>query len=151
MRQEATTSTTRGIPQRVSLLGAEEASRERNMDEVLKRLTSKMNSSSLTEELKRSLLPPCCTPVHQLKRRAEATDGIRDGSAFLLKEALTEKSFAEKERRLSEMIVQLQMVREQLLAQQSKENVIQQKPCLPILSRRRCQDQPITDAWTGMV
>ncbi|KAG8236762.1 hypothetical protein J437_LFUL015827 [Ladona fulva] len=73
-------------------------------------------------------------------------DSVSDVSASLLQEALPGESFAEKERRLSEMIVQLQMVREQLLVQQSKENVFQRKPCLPILSRRLCQDQHITDA-----
>ncbi|KAG8223541.1 hypothetical protein J437_LFUL004415 [Ladona fulva] len=53
-----------------------------------------------------------------------ATDGVRDGSASSLQEALAGESFAEKERRLSEMILQLQMVREQLLAQQEQQSKV---------------------------
>ena len=48
---------------------------------------------------------------------AVVTSAVMDGAA-VLHQALAGETFLEKERRLSEMIRQLQMVREQLLSQQ---------------------------------
>lgn len=45
-----------------------------------------------------------------------------------LQKALSGENFMEKERRLSEMILQLQMVREQLLSQQQHQQHQQQQP-----------------------
>ncbi|XP_071453156.1 transcription factor Sox-6-like [Hetaerina americana] len=148
---------------------------KRTMDDVLKRLTSKMNSSSLAEELKRS--SPSPRPAHKASgisrgstyppslqhstpppEESAAKGGVSgpaaiggssgggpaegEGSsaaaegpatsagtteggaapASSLQEALQGDSFTEKERRLSEMILQLQLVREQLLAQQEQQS-----------------------------
>ncbi|CAG9782569.1 unnamed protein product [Diatraea saccharalis] len=82
---------------------------KRSMDDVLKRLTSKMNNSTIKEEKRPT---PSTTPVNKqnMDRR-----GMLDAAAL---QALAGESVLEKERQLSEMILQLQMVREQLLAQQ---------------------------------
>ncbi|XP_068623084.1 transcription factor egl-13 isoform X2 [Battus philenor] len=81
---------------------------KRSMDDVLKRLTSKMNNSTIKEEKRPT---PSTTPVKQNNERR----GVLDAAAL---QALAGESVLEKERQLSEMILQLQMVREQLLAQQ---------------------------------
>ncbi|KAL4713427.1 hypothetical protein ACJJTC_010412 [Scirpophaga incertulas] len=81
---------------------------KRSMDDVLKRLTSKMNNSTIKEEKRPT---PSTTPVKQSNDRR----GVLDAAAL---QALAGESVLEKERQLSEMILQLQMVREQLLAQQ---------------------------------
>ncbi|XP_017779251.1 PREDICTED: transcription factor Sox-13 [Nicrophorus vespilloides] len=81
---------------------------KRSMDDVLKRLTSKMNSSTIKEEKRPT---PATTPNNS------------DEGAAALQEALSGDTFMEKERRLSEMILQLQMVREQLLSQQPSQLV----------------------------
>ncbi|XP_063622906.1 transcription factor egl-13 [Cydia splendana] len=81
---------------------------KRSMDDVLKRLTSKMNNSTIKEEKRPT---PSTTPVKQNNDRR----GVLDAAAI---QALAGESVLEKERQLSEMILQLQMVREQLLAQQ---------------------------------
>ncbi|XP_034836441.1 transcription factor egl-13 [Maniola hyperantus] len=84
------------------------APHKRSMDDVLKRLTSKMNNSTIKEEKRPT---PSTTPVKQNNERR----GVLDAAAL---QALAGESVLEKERQLSEMILQLQMVREQLLAQQ---------------------------------
>ncbi|XP_063831736.1 transcription factor Sox-5-like [Ostrinia nubilalis] len=84
------------------------APHKRSMDDVLKRLTSKMNNSTIKEEKRPT---PSTTPVKQNNDRR----GVLDAAAL---QALAGESVLEKERQLSEMILQLQMVREQLLAQQ---------------------------------
>lgn len=84
------------------------APHKRSMDDVLKRLTSKMNNSTIKEEKRPT---PSTTPVKQNNDRR----GVLDAAAL---QALAGESVLEKERQLSEMIMQLQMVREQLLAQQ---------------------------------
>ncbi|XP_065158516.1 transcription factor Sox-5-like isoform X2 [Atheta coriaria] len=76
---------------------------KRTMDDVLKRLTSKMNNSTIKEEKRPT---PSTTPNNS------------DEGAAALHQALSGDNIAEKERRLSEMILSLQMVREQLLSQQ---------------------------------
>ncbi|CAG4976103.1 unnamed protein product [Colias eurytheme] len=81
---------------------------KRSMDDVLKRLTSKMNNSTIKEEKRPT---PSTTPVKQNNDRR----GVLDAAAL---QAIAGESVLEKERQLSEMILQLQMVREQLLAQQ---------------------------------
>ncbi|XP_021208873.1 transcription factor Sox-5 [Bombyx mandarina] len=81
---------------------------KRSMDDVLKRLTSKMNNSTIKEEKRPT---PSTTPVKQNNERR----GVLDAAAI---QALAGESVLEKERQVSELILQLQMVREQLLAQQ---------------------------------
>ncbi|XP_053616191.1 transcription factor Sox-5 [Plodia interpunctella] len=83
---------------------------KRSMDDVLKRLTSKMNNSTIKEEKRPT---PSTTPVKQNNERR----GVLDAAAL---QALAGESVLEKERQLSEMILQLQMVREQLLSQQEQ-------------------------------
>ncbi|XP_073990619.1 transcription factor Sox102F isoform X2 [Rhodnius prolixus] len=80
-----------------------QAGPKRSMDDVLKRLTSKMNNSTIKEE--------------QQPAGVTSGDRLENGSLINL-QALTGESLLEKERRLSEMILQLQMVRDQLLNQQ---------------------------------
>ncbi|KAF5274296.1 hypothetical protein FQR65_LT04414 [Abscondita terminalis] len=84
---------------------------KRSMDDVLKRLTSKMNNSTIKEEHKRPT--PSTTPNSIHNSDVE--------SAAALQQALSGDNILEKERKLSEMILQLQMVREQLLSQQQQE------------------------------
>ncbi|XP_021185686.2 transcription factor SOX-5 [Helicoverpa armigera] len=84
------------------------APHKRSMDDVLKRLTSKMNNSTIKEEKRPT---PSTTPVNKNNERR----AVLDAAAL---QALAGESVLEKERQLSEMILQLQMVREQLLAQQ---------------------------------
>ncbi|KAG6440384.1 transcription factor Sox-5 [Manduca sexta] len=81
---------------------------KRSMDDVLKRLTSKMNNSTIKEEKRPT---PSTTPVKQNNDGR----GVLDAAAL---RALAGESVLEKERQVSELILQLQMVREQLLAQQ---------------------------------
>ncbi|KAG8302377.1 hypothetical protein J6590_034690 [Homalodisca vitripennis] len=63
---------------------------------------------------------------HQLSenRRLEGDNGEHNVTALLQLQSLTGDNFLEKERRLSEMILQLQMVREQLLSQQEQQNKV---------------------------
>ncbi|KAF5302346.1 hypothetical protein FQA39_LY10385 [Lamprigera yunnana] len=84
---------------------------KRSMDDVLKRLTSKMNSNTIKEEHKRPT--PSTTPnsIHN--------SDVENAAAF--QQALPGDNILEKERKLSEMIFQLQMVREQLLSQQQQQ------------------------------
>ncbi|KAF2885243.1 hypothetical protein ILUMI_20935 [Ignelater luminosus] len=89
---------------------------KRSMDDVLKRLTSKMNNSTIKEEHKRPT--PSSTPNSIHNSDVE--------SAAALQQALSGDNILEKERRLSEMILQLQMVREQLLSQQQQQQLQQQ-------------------------
>lgn len=86
---------------------------KRSMDDVLKRLTSKMNNSTIKEEKRPT---PSTTPVKQNNIYFDSDRrGVLDAAAL---QALAGESVLEKERQLSEMILQLQMVREQLLSQQ---------------------------------
>ncbi|GFG31132.1 hypothetical protein Cfor_10721, partial [Coptotermes formosanus] len=98
---------------------------KRTMDDVLKRLTSKMHISNMREDKRPT---PASTPTgkslgvgeHQSEAspsEAVVNSAVMDGAA-VLHQALAGETFLEKERRLSEMIRQLQMVREQLLSQQ---------------------------------
>ncbi|XP_063232242.1 transcription factor SOX-13-like [Bacillus rossius redtenbacheri] len=84
---------------------------KRTMDDVLKRLTSKMH----IHDDKRPT--PAGTPSSVTPSDADG-DSLALEGASALQQALSGDTFAEKERRLSEMILQLQMVREQLLSQQ---------------------------------
>ncbi|XP_054262374.1 transcription factor Sox-13-like [Macrosteles quadrilineatus] len=115
---------------------------KRTMDDVLKRLTNKMNNSTLRDpssptkpqldcdegslqNLAAKLQHEILREHHQLteNRRMEADNGERDNvTAMLQLQSLTGDNFLEKERRLSEMILQLQMVREQLLSQQEQQS-----------------------------
>ncbi|XP_024942467.1 transcription factor Sox-5 isoform X2 [Cephus cinctus] len=113
---------------------------KRSMDDVLKRLTCKMNSGSLSlqDDSTRRTPPPSSTPTSHNTHssssssisnsvapsppgagRLQNTEGQQDGAAALQR-VLCAESFVEKERRLSEMILQLQMLREQLLQQQDQ-------------------------------
>ncbi|XP_059480201.1 transcription factor SOX-13-like isoform X2 [Neocloeon triangulifer] len=84
---------------------------KRTMDDVLKRLTSKM---TLKEEHRRPT--PATTPK-------STSESDVDGAA--LQHALVGgETFVEKERRLSEMILQLQLVRDQLLIQQEQQSKV---------------------------
>ncbi|KAF6217192.1 hypothetical protein GE061_001546 [Apolygus lucorum] len=89
---------------------------KRSMDDVLKRLTSKMNNSTIKEERSKRRSPEKTSVSDQ-------TEGEESNSLINL-QALTGESLLEKERRLSEMILQLQMVREQLLNQQEQQSKI---------------------------
>ncbi|CAH0560301.1 unnamed protein product [Brassicogethes aeneus] len=80
---------------------------KRSMDDVLKRLTSKINSSTIREERRPT---PSSTPNSTHNSDMESTAAIQ--------QALSGDNFMEKDRKLSELIFQLQMVREQLLTQQ---------------------------------
>ncbi|KAJ9576227.1 hypothetical protein L9F63_006889, partial [Diploptera punctata] len=105
---------------------------KRTMDDVLKRLTSKMHISNAREEKRPT---PASTPTGKSTSVGEhqpdvspphhgdavVTSAVMDGAA-VLHQALAGESFLEKERRLSEMIRQLQMVREQLLTQQEQQS-----------------------------
>lgn len=51
-----------------------------------------------------------------------------EGAAATIQQALSGENFLEKERRLSEMILQLQIVREQLLSQQQHQHKPQPQP-----------------------
>ncbi|XP_069679442.1 transcription factor SOX-5-like isoform X2 [Periplaneta americana] len=106
---------------------------KRTMDDVLKRLTSKMHISNVREDTKRPT--PASTPTGKLggvgehqsevspphPSEAVVNSAVMDGAA-VLHQALAGETFLEKERRLSEMIRQLQMVREQLLSQQEQQS-----------------------------
>ncbi|XP_011499370.1 PREDICTED: transcription factor SOX-5 isoform X2 [Ceratosolen solmsi marchali] len=121
--------------------GPTTAAGKRSMDDVLKRLTCKKSrvSLSLEDANSRRTPPPSTTPTSHnthssssslansvapsptgTSRTQNADTGQQesDGAAVALHRALCAESFAEKERRLSEMILQLQMLREQLLQQQ---------------------------------
>ncbi|XP_043269169.1 transcription factor SOX-13 isoform X2 [Venturia canescens] len=118
--------------------GPTSAGSKRSMDDVLKRLTCKKNSGSVAlqdENNARRTPPPSSTPTSHNTHsgsssvsnsvapsppgngRLPNTDGQQDGAAALHR-VLCAESFAEKERRLSEMILQLQFLREQLVQQQ---------------------------------
>ncbi|CAH1161080.1 unnamed protein product [Phyllotreta striolata] len=84
---------------------------KRSMDDVLKRLTSKINHSTLREEKRPT---PSSTPNSLNNSDVEQTAAIH--------QALSGDNIMEKDRKLSELIFQLQMVREQLLAQQQEPN-----------------------------
>ncbi|XP_044748331.1 transcription factor SOX-13 isoform X3 [Coccinella septempunctata] len=79
---------------------------KRSMDDVLKRLTSKINSTSCKDDRRP-------TPTMSPSSDAEHTAAIQ--------EALAGDNVMEKDRKISELIFQLQMVREQLLTQQNQE------------------------------
>nr|XP_022900365.1 transcription factor Sox-5 isoform X1 [Onthophagus taurus] len=92
---------------------------KRSMDDVLKRLTSKMNNSTLKEEKRPT---PSTTPNSSHNSDIEGAAAIQ--------QVLSGDNFMEKERRLSEMIMQLQMVREQLLNQKQQQQQQQQHQIL---------------------
>ncbi|KAF4524673.1 hypothetical protein B566_EDAN009517 [Ephemera danica] len=100
------------------------AAPKRTMDDVLKRLTSKMNHSTIKEERP----APSTTPISKQSSGRTSGGALQDSSdltvdsAASLQHALSGETFLEKERRLSEMILQLQMVRDQLLAQQEQQS-----------------------------
>ncbi|XP_049791277.1 transcription factor Sox-5-like isoform X2 [Schistocerca nitens] len=107
------------------------AVKPRTMDDVLKRLTSKMH----IREDKRPT--PSSTPTGRPPSNELSGDcsgggggclpvGVLEGAAALT-QALAGETFLEKERRLSEMIMQLQMVRQQLLSQQHHQHQQQQQ------------------------
>ncbi|XP_074026130.1 transcription factor Sox102F isoform X2 [Leptinotarsa decemlineata] len=83
---------------------------KRSMDDVLKRLTSKINNSTIREEKRPT---PSSTPNSIHNSDVEPTTAIQ--------QALSGDNIMEKDRKLSELIFQLQMVREQLLTQQQQE------------------------------
>lgn len=56
--------------------------------------------------------------------RLDGDNGDHNVTALLQLQSLTGDNFLEKERRLSEMILQLQMVREQLLSQQEQQSKV---------------------------
>ncbi|XP_034933777.1 transcription factor SOX-5 isoform X3 [Chelonus insularis] len=114
---------------------------KRSMDDVLKRLTCKINSGSLSlqddNNTGRRTPPSSTTPTSHNTHsnnssvsnslapsppggnngRIPTTEGHQDGAAAL-RRVLIAETFAEKDRKLSEMILQLQFLREQLLQQQ---------------------------------
>lgn len=55
---------------------------------------------------------------------SENGDNLTLDGAAALQQALSGESFLEKERKVSEMILQLQMVREQLVSQQEQHNKV---------------------------
>ncbi|RZC36539.1 hypothetical protein BDFB_002341, partial [Asbolus verrucosus] len=83
---------------------------KRSMDDVLKRLTSKINNSTIKEEKRPT---PSSTPNSTHNSDVEPTAAIH--------QALSGDNFMEKDRKLSELIFQLQMVREQLISQQQQQ------------------------------
>ncbi|XP_044255104.1 transcription factor SOX-13 isoform X2 [Tribolium madens] len=83
---------------------------KRSMDDVLKRLTSKINNSTIKEEKRPT---PSSTPNSTNNSDVEPTAAIQ--------QALSGDNFVEKDRKLSELILQLQMVREQLISQQQQQ------------------------------
>nr|CAH7733624.1 unnamed protein product [Callosobruchus chinensis] len=84
-----------------SLLNNNSHPLKRSMDDVLKRLTSKINNSTIKEE-----------------KRPTPSD-VEPAAA--IQQALIGDNLMEKDRKLSELIFQLQMVREQLLTQQQQQ------------------------------
>ncbi|XP_077292280.1 transcription factor Sox102F isoform X2 [Arctopsyche grandis] len=94
---------------------------KRTMDDVLKRLTSKMNNSTIKEEKRPT---PSTTPIKQ-NNDFTATEAQAVLEAAALHQALAGgglfgggETVHERERRLSELILQLQLAREKLLTQQ---------------------------------
>ncbi|XP_076274626.1 transcription factor Sox102F isoform X2 [Rhynchophorus ferrugineus] len=85
---------------------------KRSMDDVLKRLTSKISTSSVKEERRPT---PSSTP-NSHNSDMEPTAAIQ--------QAIPGDNPVEKERRLSELILQLQLAREQLLLQQQQQQDI---------------------------
>ncbi|XP_063913226.1 transcription factor SOX-13 isoform X3 [Zophobas morio] len=83
---------------------------KRSMDDVLKRLTSKIHNSTIKEEKRPT---PSSTPNSTHNSDVEPTAAIH--------QALSGDNFMEKDRKLSELIFQLQMVREQLISQQQQQ------------------------------
>ncbi|KAG5886118.1 hypothetical protein JTB14_034305 [Gonioctena quinquepunctata] len=83
---------------------------KRSMDDVLKRLTSKINNSTIREEKRPT---PSSTPNSVHNSDVEPTTAIQ--------QALSGDNIMEKDRKLSELIFQLQMVREQLVTQKQQE------------------------------
>jgi hypothetical protein len=83
---------------------------KRSMDDVLKRLTSKINNSTIKEEKRPT---PSSSPNSTHNSDVEPTAAIQ--------QALSGDNYMEKDRKLSELIFQLQMVREQLLSQQQQQ------------------------------
>ncbi|XP_032674578.1 transcription factor Sox-5 isoform X6 [Odontomachus brunneus] len=125
--------------------GTAAAGSKRSMDDVLKRLTCKMNSESLsiqddTTNTRRTSPPLSSTPTgHNAHSGGTTTIAnnvalsppgagripnteaqVQQDGVAALHRVLCAESFAEKERRLSEMILQLQLIREQLLQQQDQ-------------------------------
>lgn len=69
-------------------------------------------------------MPNSVAPSPPASGRMQNTEGqVQQDGASALHRVLCAESFAEKERRLSEMILQLQLLREQLLQQQDQSKV----------------------------
>uniref|UniRef100_A0AAR5Q7U2 Schwannomin interacting protein 1 C-terminal domain-containing protein n=2 Tax=Dendroctonus ponderosae TaxID=77166 RepID=A0AAR5Q7U2_DENPD len=83
---------------------------KRSMDDVLKRLTSKISNSSMREERRPT---PSSTPNSH-------NSDVEPAAA--IQQALSGDNLMEKDRKLSELIIQLQMAREQLLVQQQQQH-----------------------------
>ncbi|XP_050297622.1 transcription factor SOX-5-like isoform X2 [Anthonomus grandis grandis] len=83
---------------------------KRSMDDVLKRLTSKISNSSVREERRPT---PSSTP--------NSHNSDVEPTSAAIQQALSGDNLMEKDRKLSELIVQLQMAREQLLIQQQQQ------------------------------
>ncbi|XP_051169395.1 transcription factor SOX-13 isoform X3 [Leptopilina boulardi] len=116
--------------------GPTAAGSKRSMDDVLKRLTCKMNTGSLClqdDTNNRRTPPPSSTPTSHnthsssssiansvapsptgTGRSQNSDTGLQDGAAALHR-VLCAESVAEKERKISEMILQLQLLRDHLL------------------------------------
>ncbi|KAI5733737.1 hypothetical protein M8J76_015377 [Diaphorina citri] len=98
---------------------------KRTMDDVLKKLTSKMNnintSISSTDSSKYSASSP--NSNNKSPNIPFSPDSDMDlASMISLQQSSSPESFHEKERQLSEVILKLQMYREQLLAQQEHQS-----------------------------
>ncbi|CAH1124273.1 unnamed protein product [Ceutorhynchus assimilis] len=89
---------------------------KRSMDDVLKRLTSKISNTSVREERRPT---PSSTP------NSHNSDVE---SAAAIQQALSGDNLMEKDRKLSELILQLQMAREQLMVQQQQQQQESIKP-----------------------
>ncbi|KAL0272858.1 UNVERIFIED_CONTAM: hypothetical protein PYX00_005680 [Menopon gallinae] len=88
------------------------------------------SSSDLREEKRPT---PTSTPNSKNSENGDNLQSL-DGAAVLQK-ALSGGDFQEKERRLSEMILQLQMVRDQLVSQQEQQNKVGDRYSSDVLSQ----------------
>ncbi|XP_076351566.1 uncharacterized protein LOC143247406 isoform X3 [Tachypleus tridentatus] len=102
---------------------------KRSMDDVLKRLASKMNTSATLNDqtTESNILNNCHKSIANSKRLESIpqTSSVKGQDRFLtqpgrevIQTTLADESLNEKERRLNDMIKQLQEFREQLLNQQ---------------------------------
>ncbi|XP_035207885.1 transcription factor Sox-5-like isoform X2 [Stegodyphus dumicola] len=122
--------------------GGGRAANRRSMDDVLKKLTSKMNISTSLSENPQGLCSSESIRFQTESSCKKQTNGSGEGSTLLMdseaiKAALSEKSISDKERVLTEMIAHLQQVREQILAQQQQREMEQSNERNSVLEKER--------------